>query len=151
MAADEPPINTSDQPDTPGEGLQQLTAAFARLSPTYELILHATTEGVLGLDQHGRINYANAAARRMLGRQVEDMLGQTVDFVTGRGADSAADAAAAAPWRPPFTSEQARRRSEFHSQAGAGFAVEYSIARIIEDETCEGAVLPACARSSATC
>ncbi|BAL26470.1 nitrogen regulation protein NR(II) [Azoarcus sp. KH32C] len=141
MAANEPLIDASDEPDAPGDGVQQLTAAFARLSRTYELILHATTEGVLGLDQDGRINYANAAAGRMLGRQVEDMLGQTVDVVVGRGADSTAEAAGTVPWRPPFTSEQARRRSEFHRPGGAAFAVEYSVARIIEDEACEGAVL----------
>ncbi|HJV24358.1 MAG TPA: ATP-binding protein [Aromatoleum sp.] len=141
MAASEPLIDAADGPGGPDEGMRQLTAAFARLSRTYELILHATSEGVLGLDREGRINYANAAAARMLGWQVEDMLGQTVDEVIGRRSEDAVGADAMPPWRPPFVGEQSRRRSQFRTQGGADFAVEYSLALIVEDESCEGAVL----------
>lgn len=146
MAGDEPPIDpAAEAASEPDDSGQQLTAAFARLSRTYELILHATSEGVFGLDPAGRINYANAAAARMLGWQVEDMLGQTVDAVVGAvlddGGGAAPAAAEASPWRPPFIGEQARRRSEFRARDALPFAVEYSLALIMEDDSCAGAVL----------
>lgn len=138
MADSESRIDVAEEPDGGG---QQLTAAFARLSRTYELILHATSEGVFGLDPEGRITYANAAAARMLGWQVEDMLGQTVGEVVGDGAGGAMAAGKPCPWQPPFVSEQSRRRSEFRARDGVPFAVEYSLALIVEDECNAGAVL----------
>ncbi|MFZ2853883.1 MAG: ATP-binding protein [Rhodocyclaceae bacterium] len=133
----------AETPETGGG--QQLTAAFARLSQTYESILHATSEGIFGFDSAGRISYANAAAARMLGWQVEDMLGQTLCDVVHDSAASAMavgeDVSSRSPLWPAPSGGQSRRRSEFRARSGALLAVEYSVALIVEDDRDAGAVL----------
>lgn len=143
MAANEPSIEAADEPGAGSDGgTQQLTDAFARLSRTYELILHATTEGFLGLDPDGRINYANLAASRMLGRQVEDLLGlRAGEGIGSEGGEGGSEGDGDAAWRPPFLKEQTRRRGEFRRLDGTRFPVEYSLALILDDDRCEGAVL----------
>lgn len=53
-------------------------------------ILQTLTEGILTLDLHGRITYANAAAERIIGRAARDIMERTYydpewDFVTHAG------------------------------------------------------------------
>ena len=60
---------------------QQVLAAFARWSRTYELILHSASEGIFSLDTNGCITFANPAASRLLGWPVEDMLTRPVAAV----------------------------------------------------------------------
>jgi len=50
--------------------------AFTQLQQHHELILNAAADGIFGLDLDGRHTFVNPAAARMLGYQVEELLGQ---------------------------------------------------------------------------
>ncbi|MBW4497383.1 MAG: PAS domain S-box protein [Oscillatoria princeps RMCB-10] len=50
--------------------------ALERLSHQNELILNSAGEGICGLDRHGKITFANPAAAKMLGSQVEELIDQ---------------------------------------------------------------------------
>ena len=50
--------------------------AFAQLSHQYELILESAGEGICGIDRDGRFSFVNAAAARMLGYEVKELVGQ---------------------------------------------------------------------------
>jgi len=50
--------------------------ALARLSHHNELILNSAGEGIFGLDSQGRHTFVNVAAARMLGYEVEELVGQ---------------------------------------------------------------------------
>jgi diguanylate cyclase (GGDEF)-like protein/PAS domain S-box-containing protein len=58
----------------------------ARLGRQNELILNSAAEGICGLDASGRISFANPAAARMLGWQVDDLIGIAMHEVA-HGAD----------------------------------------------------------------
>ncbi|OGW37159.1 MAG: hypothetical protein A2Y97_01130 [Nitrospirae bacterium RBG_13_39_12] len=47
-----------------------------RLRRQYELILDAAGEGIFGIDLEGRVIFANPAAARMLGYEVEELIGE---------------------------------------------------------------------------
>lgn len=117
-------------------GQERLMAAFARLSRTYELILHAASEGIFSLDLDGRISYANPAATRLLDWPMEDLLGRTASEVLRGGA-----AAGPCPFAAPIVIEQAHCRDVFVTRGGASVVVEYSLALIQEDDVRVGAVL----------
>lgn len=119
------------------DGQQQLMAAFARLSRTYELILHATSESIFSLDLARLITFANPAAARMLEWPAEDMLGQSVCSVV----HGAACATELCLFAGPIRNEVTKRRDVFVTRSGGQVLVEYSLAVIREDDVCLGAVL----------
>ncbi|NEX18466.1 MAG: hypothetical protein C1943_18160 [Halochromatium sp.] len=55
---------------------QELRARNASLQRRAELLLEAVTEGVFGLDLDGKVTFVNPAAAKMLGYQVDELLGQ---------------------------------------------------------------------------
>lgn len=52
--------------------------ALERLSRRHELILESAAEGILVLDQQGRTTFANPAGARLLGYEVEELVGQVL-------------------------------------------------------------------------
>lgn len=96
---------------------QQVLAAFARWSRTYELILHSASEGIFSLDTNGCITFANPAASRLLGWPVEDMLTRPVAAVlygdkpnplAGRRSSSTAARCSCSGTVPPSSSSATR-------------------------------------------
>ena len=57
------------------EERKQAEETLARLSQQRELILCSAAEGILGLDSQGSHTFVNPAAARMLGYEVEELLG----------------------------------------------------------------------------
>lgn len=55
---------------------QQAKASLERLSHQNELILHSAGEGIYGLDLQGKTTFVNPAAARILGYEVEGLIGQ---------------------------------------------------------------------------
>lgn len=47
----------------------------------YELILNSVGEGVYGLDRLGRVTFVNPAAAKMIGWEVEDLIGRSMHYV----------------------------------------------------------------------
>lgn len=119
-------------------GLQRLVAAFARLSRTYELILHTASEGIFSLDLEGRISFANPAASRMLGWPMEDLAGHRLCAVV-HGADTHAGEACPLLAQPQAAGE--RRREVFRRRQGDELVVEYGLAEIREEDCVLGSVL----------
>ena len=56
-------------------------AELERLSRRQELILNSAGEGICGLDLHGNIIFVNPAAARMLGYEVQDLIGRTMQSI----------------------------------------------------------------------
>lgn len=110
---------------------QQLLAAFARWSRTYELILHSASEGIFSLDTDGRITFANPAASRLLGWPVEDMLTRP----------AAALLYGDSPNPLAGETEFQHRRQVFLQRDGSSIVVECNQALILEDGQTVGAVL----------
>ena len=50
--------------------------AFEKLKRHHELILNAAADGIFGLDLEGRHTFVNPAAAKMLGYQIQELLGQ---------------------------------------------------------------------------
>ena len=110
---------------------QQVLAAFARWSRTYELILHSASEGIFSLDTNGCITFANPAASRLLGWPVEDMLTRPVAAVLyGDKPNPLAGEA-----------EFQHRRQVFLQRDGSSIVVECNQALILEEDQTVGAVL----------
>lgn len=64
--------------DVLGLHVQARTQELQRFQRRYELILESAGEGICGLSVGGRITFANPAAARILGEQVERMIGQPI-------------------------------------------------------------------------
>lgn len=118
-------------------GRQKLTAAFARLSRTYEMILHAAGEGIVSLDPEGRIAFANSAATRLLGWPMEELPGLPLCAVV----HACGCGVAACPLAAPAGAERTGCRDVFITRTGEGVAVEYNLARIRDEGSVVGAVL----------
>jgi PAS domain S-box-containing protein len=56
---------------------------FERLGHYYETILQAMGDGVLGLDERGRVSFANRTASRLLGRSAGELLGSPIGRLLG--------------------------------------------------------------------
>jgi len=55
---------------------ERAEAALAQLNRRHKLILDSAGEGIYGIDLEGRTTFVNPAAARMLGWEVEDLIGQ---------------------------------------------------------------------------
>jgi two-component system sensor histidine kinase PilS (NtrC family) len=93
-----------------GAGGEALARALARARVEAADVLHNMTSGVVTVDAHGRLLYANAAADALLGVPLRARLGRPVlDAV----------AAAAPGWRPPCVAPP-RRGATSRAEAAVG-------------------------------
>lgn len=60
---------------------KQAESALERLSRQNQLILNSVGEGLCGLDLQGKITFVNPAAAKMLGYQVEELIGQSMGII----------------------------------------------------------------------
>ena len=59
----------------------QAEVALAQLNQRHKLILDSAGEGIHGIDQEGRTTFVNPAGARMLGREVEELIGQPLQDI----------------------------------------------------------------------
>jgi len=126
-----------------GVGLawRQQRARFYRQN---ELILSSAAEGILGLDLQGRHTFVNPAAARMLGYEVEELLGRPSHSTWHH----------TKPDGSPYPAEECQiyttyrngvvhhvSTEVFWTKGGAGFPVEYVSTPIHEQGRVAGAVL----------
>jgi PAS domain S-box-containing protein len=60
---------------------ERAEAALAQLNRRHRLILDSAGEGIYGIDLTGRTTFVNPAAARMLGWEVEELLGQLIQEI----------------------------------------------------------------------
>jgi PAS domain S-box-containing protein len=65
-----------DQRELEIQERQRAEASLARLSYQNQLILNSAGDGIYGLDSHGKITFVNPAAARMLGDDIDHLIGQ---------------------------------------------------------------------------
>jgi len=66
-----------DEPTAPSGINQDVRRELQKLRRHYELILQSAGEGIYGLDCQGHTTFVNEAAARMIGWQLEDLIGKS--------------------------------------------------------------------------
>jgi PAS domain S-box-containing protein len=119
-------------------------AALAQLNRRHKLILDSAGEGIYGIDREGRTTFVNPAAARMLGREVEELLGQPMqDIVCHTLRDGTPCSHDACPILAACRDGVVRHVPEdvFWRKNGTHFLVEYVSTPKREHDTLVGAVV----------
>ncbi|MPY76388.1 MAG: PAS domain S-box protein [Alphaproteobacteria bacterium] len=98
--------------------------ALADLSQRHELILNAAGDGIFGVDDHGRIVFANPACARMLGREAAEMIGKDADALA-----AAAGAGGASPIAATLQDGETRHAAQIQLRRsdGSAFSAELMV------------------------
>ena len=122
----------------------QAEAALAQLNQRHKLILDSAGEGIYGIDSEGRTTFVNPAAARMLGWEIEALIGQPIqDIVCHTLRDGTPCSHDACPILVSCRDGVVRHVPEdvFWRQDGSHFLVEYVSTPIREHDTLVGAVV----------
>src|SRR5215510_735236 len=122
----------------------QAEVALAQLNRRHKLILDSAGEGIYGIDQEGRTTFVNPAAARMLGWEVEELIGQPMqDIVCHTMRDGTPCSHDACPILASCRDGVVRHVPEdvFWRKNGTHFLVEYVSTPIREHDTLVGAVV----------
>ena len=122
----------------------QAEVALAQLNQRHKLILDSAGEGIYGIDQEGRTTFVNPAAARMLGREVEELIGQPMqDIVCHTMRDGTPCSHDECPLLASCRDGVVRHVPEdvFWRKNGTHFLVEYVSTPIREHDTLVGAVV----------
>ncbi len=116
--------------------LRDQRRALRQLQQQQELILHCADDGLIGIDLHGVITFANPAAARFLQRPGQTMVGQSLASVV-EPLDSNQQPYEAGQW--PVQKTLSTKQSEhvqfesFRRRDGSRFAAEYDSTPIRDD------------------
>ena len=119
-------------------------AALAQLNRRHKLILDSAGEGIYGIDLEGRTTFVNPAAARMLGWEVEELIGQPIqDIVCHTMCDGTPCSYDACPILAACRDGVVRHVPEdvFWRKDGTHVLVEYVSTPIREHDTLVGAVV----------
>ncbi len=131
----------SDQ--TPGEEQRQQDQ-LGELEARYALILESAGEGIHGLDADGRVTFGNAAAERILGWKVEEILGKKSHEVHHHSyPDGSHYPQEKCPVYAALTDGQVHHVEDevFWHTDGTAVPVEYTATPILKDGKPDGAVV----------
>ncbi len=123
---------------------RRIEAALARLSRQNELILEAAGEGIIGVDADGLTIFANPAAARMTGWEVDDLLGRSHHgIVHHTRADGTPNPESECPVSLTLADGQPRLAADelFWRKDGTSFAVEFTADAMAENGFVRGAVI----------
>jgi diguanylate cyclase (GGDEF)-like protein/PAS domain S-box-containing protein len=125
----------------------RLEAALAeadRIRFQYKLLLTSAWEGILGLDRKGNHRFVNPAAARMLGYEVEELMGQRSHATWHRKkADGSPYPAKDCPMQAAIAAGGAQQDTNevFWRKDGTSLPVEFTCAPIVQGKHALGAVL----------
>ncbi|HEY9633453.1 MAG TPA: PAS domain S-box protein [Coleofasciculaceae cyanobacterium] len=123
---------------------KQAQRAMERLSRQNELILNSVGEGLCGLDLQGNITFVNPAAVRLLGYEVEELIGQSISLILSHSkADGTPYPFEASPICASLRDGTVHQVTDetFCRKDGASFPVEYVSTPIQEQGVIVGAVV----------
>ncbi|MBD1861587.1 MULTISPECIES: PAS domain S-box protein [Trichocoleus] len=115
-----------------------------RLSHQNHLILNSAGEGIYGLDLQGHVTFVNPAASRMVGWEVEELIGQPMHATIHHSKlDGTPHLESDCPIYAAFKDGMVRQGIEdiFWCKNGTSFPVEYTSMPIREHEVLVGAVV----------
>ncbi|MDT7042127.1 PAS domain-containing sensor histidine kinase [Candidatus Nitronereus thalassa] len=118
--------------------------AFDRLGRLHELILQSAGNGIVGLDHDGNTLFANPAAAKMLGWEIEELVGRSMHANFGGCCPKGNDALGQGCFSSSPIHGGARqfvREDWFQKKDGTRFPVEYLRMPIVEDGAIVGAVV----------
>lgn len=120
------------------------TQDLEQLTRRHQSILDGAGEGIVGVDESGRVTFANLAAVGLLGRSSDELVGSSFHALTRpHGADGEPIAQAEDPVTLALAEGATRTLSDmtFHRADGAGFAVELTVSPVHGKEGGSGGVL----------
>ena len=123
---------------------ERAETALAQLNRRHKLILDSAGEGIYGIDLEGRLTFVNPAAARLLGWEVEELLGQPIqDIVCHTMRDGTPCSHDACPILAACRDGLVRHVSEdvFWRKDGTSFLVEYVGTPIREHDTLVGVLV----------
>jgi diguanylate cyclase (GGDEF)-like protein/PAS domain S-box-containing protein len=122
---------------------QQAQQTLEKLRHRNELILNSAGEGIYGLDLQGNATFVNPAAARMLGWEVDELLGKPIDAIIHHTQPQYPFPEAACLIHPDFRGGSVHRASNdlFWRKDGTSFWVEYISTPIWEDDELVGTVV----------
>lgn len=124
--------------------LRRAAEAVERLRRQNELILNSAGEGICGLDLGGNITFANPAAARMIGWEIEELIGRPMHATLHHSkSDGTPYPEAECPLYAAFKEGGVRRMDTevFWRKDGTSFPVEYISTPIREHAELVGAVV----------
>lgn len=129
---------------SPGSELTKAREQYDRLQKTHELILNAAGEGIYGLDNQGRMTFANQASTDILGWSVEECHGKSAHQVHHHShADGSNYEREECPIYAAFKDGEVHRVDDeiFWHADGRAIPVEYTSTPIWKDGQLDGAVV----------
>ena len=118
--------------------------AFESLRHRNELILNSAGEGILGLDLNGRHTFVNPSAARMLGYEVEELIGKPGHEIWHHSkTDGSSYSVEECPIHAAYKNGAIRHRTDevFWRKDGGSFPVEYTSTPIVENGRLAGTVV----------
>lgn len=119
-------------------------AAMARLAQQNQLLLDCAGEGIIGLDNQGRIIFVNPAVERLTGWDTADIVGeQQHALMHARHPDGSPYAEDECPIHQTLTDGETRHceRETFWCRDGSPLPVEFTVTPIREQDNVRGAVV----------
>ncbi|MEL7498879.1 MAG: sigma 54-interacting transcriptional regulator [Planctomycetota bacterium] len=129
---------------SPDNELARTKAQYDHLQQTHELILNAAGEGIYGLDNEGRMTFANQASTDILGWSIDECIGKSAHQVHHHShADGSHFAREDCPIYAAFKDGEVHRVDDevFWHSDGRAIPVEYTSTPIRKHGTLSGAVV----------
>ncbi|GAP94671.1 ATP-binding protein [Leptolyngbya sp. NIES-2104] len=126
------------------EERQRAEASIERLSHQNELILNSAGDGIYGIDAQGLITFVNSTAAKMLGYEVDDLVGQWMHtYLKHSKSDGIPYLLADSPIHTTLRKGTIEHRNGdvFQRRDGSTFPIEYVSSPIRECDRIVGAVI----------
>jgi PAS domain S-box-containing protein len=123
---------------------RQADEELEQLKRKSELILNSAREGIIGLDQEGKHTFVNLSAAKMLGYEVEELIGQKSHAIWHHTkADGAPHLEEKCPIYAAYRDGEVRHVKDevFWRKDSTSFPVAYTSTPILEDDNLIGAVV----------